>query len=225
MGRLPEILVGLPNKGFLPTKFVETRDHAVIGSGKIFDVYFGYANWQITDDARNTFVCTALKKKLDYIFFMDSDMIFPKGCLGQMLRHREKLDVKSAVLGGVYCHKGDGRWHVYQWQEDLNMWKSMRFPLYKGLVEVDAVGTGCMLVDVSVFEKIPFPWFEYRYMELKNYKYERMSEDMVFCKKCKDSGIPVYADTDIFCGHINQSQIWPTPDGGYEVRTLAGESY
>jgi len=224
VGRLPKVLVGLPSRGVLPHAFVETMNNALLGNGDLYIGEYAHAKFHIPDDARNTFVQTALDNDFDYLFFMDTDMTFPPGTLAMMIRHMADIkEDKPPILGGVYCNRGsDFRWHVYEWVEGTEGWKSMRFPLNNGLVKVDAIGTGCMLIDMNVFKVIEWPWFEYEYTMFEG-KRERKSEDMVFCKKCMDAGIPMYADSDVQCGHFLSAQVVPTGDGGYEVITMAGD--
>ena len=224
VGRLPKVIIGIPSRGVLPHSFVETMNPALLGNGDLFMGEFAHAKFHIPDDARNTFVQTALDNDADYVFFMDTDMTFPKGTLALMIRHMANIkDDKPPVLGGIYCNRGnDFRWHVYEWMEGMDGWKSMRFPLNNGVRKVDAIGTGCMLIDVNVFKILKWPWFEYKYLIFQG-EQNRQSEDMVFCRKCQQAGIPIYADTDIRCGHFLSAQVIPTDDGGYEVQTMAGD--
>jgi hypothetical protein len=197
---------------------------ALIGNGELFNGIFAHAKFHVPDNARNTFVETALEKDCDYVFFMDTDMSFQRGTLAMMIRHMASISGEvPPIIGGVYCNRGnDFRWHVYKWVEEEEGWHSLKFPLNKGLMRVDAIGTGCMLIDVGVFKMLEWPWFEYEYKMFKGNR-DRVSEDMTFCKKCMDAGIPIYADTDIKCGHFLSAQVIPTDDGGYQVETMAGE--
>jgi len=54
-------------------------------------------------------------------------------------------------------------------------------------------------------------------------KRDRLSEDMTFCKKAMEAKLPLYADTDIKCGHFLSAAVEPTNDGGYQVITMSGE--
>ena len=197
---------------------------ALIGNGDLFEGHFAHAKFHVPDDARNTFIETALDNNFDFVFFMDTDMTFPKGTLATMIRHMGNIKEDSPpVLGGVYCNRGsDFRYHVYEWVEGEDGWKSMKLNLNDGLKKVDAIGTGCMLADMNVFKVIEWPWFEYEY-KIFNGKKDRLSEDMTFCKKCKEKGIPIYADTEIKCGHMLSAQVVPTDDGSYEIITMAGD--
>ena len=223
--KTPKIVIGIPSRGIWPSAFAQTVNGATIGNGKLFEGMFAFPDWHITDDARNTVAQTALDKDFDFVFFMDSDMSFPKGALAMLFRHRLYLDDDVAVIGGIYCSRSnDHRWHVYDWEEEKACWKSKRFNLNSGLHKVDAIGTGCMLIDVNVFKILGMPWFEYKYQQIEG-KWERQSEDMVFCNKCKEAGIPIYADSEVICGHFHSVQIIPTHEGGYEVKTLQGDVY
>jgi len=220
--KLPKVLIGLPSRGVIPHAFVETMASALVGNGDLFEGMFAHAMFHVPDDARNTFVQTALDNNCDYLFMMDTDMTFQKGTLATMIRHMANIEGDTPpVIGGIYCNRGsDFRWHVYEEVEDG--WKSQTFPLKDGLKKVDAIGTGCMLIDLNVFKAIEWPWFEYEYKEI-NGKQDRLSEDMVFCRKCKEANIPIYADTDIVCGHFLSARVEPTDNGGYQVLTMGGE--
>jgi len=230
VGRTPKILIGIPSRGVVPHAFLEIMNGALLGNGELFEGIFAHAKFHVPDDARNTFIETAFENDCDYVFFMDTDMTFRKGTLALMLRHMLNIkEDKPFVLGGVYCNRGsDFRWHVYEWVEEKDGWKSMTFPLNEGLKKVDAIGTGCMLIDMNVFKILKWPWFEYQYKRFENAdgsikEKDRLSEDMVFCRKCQVFDIPIYADTEITCGHMLSAQVFPTDDGGYEIQTMAGD--
>lgn len=224
MARLPKVLIGIPSRGVVAHSFLEDMNGALIGNGEIYYGIFAHAKFHVPDDARNTFVETAKENDCDYVFFMDTDMSFEKGTLALMIRHMANIkEDNPPIIGGIYCNRGsDFRWHVYQWEEEKDGWKSINFPLNNGLKRVDAIGTGCMLIDMNVFEILKWPYFEYKYQMFEG-KRDRQSEDMVFCRKCQLAGIPIYADTDIRCGHFLSARVMPTTDGGYEVITMAGD--
>ena len=119
MGRIPKILIGIPSRGVIPHAFVEIMNGALLGNGDLFEGMFAHTKFHVPDDARNTFVETALDNDCDYVFFMDTDMTFPKGTLAMMIRHMANIkEDKPPVLGGVYCNRGsDFRWHVYEWED------------------------------------------------------------------------------------------------------------
>lgn len=63
-----------------------------------------------------------------------------------------------------------------------------------GFVQVAAIGTGLMLIDVDVFRKLPEPWFEDVYHEGSPQYDPDQSQDCAFCFKCNQHRIAVYAN-------------------------------
>lgn len=170
---------------------------------------------------------------MDYVFFMDADMIFPKGALAKLIRsqlevaknwpeHRET----PTVIGGIYNTRSDHRINVYDWDEKVNSFKVKQVGPMQGLVRSDFVATGCQLVDLGIFEGMEYPWFEYWYKEFgKDKKVSKWSEDAVFAKKCYDMDIPHFADTDVVCKHIHTCVIYPVSDMEYQIEKMSGQAY
>jgi hypothetical protein len=68
----------------------------------------------------------------------------------------------------------------------------------KGLVEVDAVGTGCLLVKRKVFENMERPYFKF----VSSYEQDMyQSEDIYFLSKAKNKGYKAFVDTKNTCKH------------------------
>jgi cellulose synthase/poly-beta-1,6-N-acetylglucosamine synthase-like glycosyltransferase len=141
--------------------------------------------------ARNALVHAALESKADYIAFIDADMTFPDDVLHQ-------LYFNSKDICGV-LYKGRLKPHPYNiffWNKDKTAMEQVRRtwkPPRAKLIEVDAVGTGVMLIKRKVFDEIGRPYFYYE---------QNRSEDIMFCQKCREHGIRVYVDTTLKCGHI-----------------------
>jgi len=77
-------------------------------------------------------------------------------------------------------------------------WESITKFKYGDLVEVDATGAGCMLYDMEVFKKLPYPWFEFRKQENGT----TMGEDIGFCVDLKKAGYKIHMDTSIEVEHL-----------------------
>jgi len=64
---------------------------------------------------------------------------------------------------------------------------------------------GCALIKTDVFNRLNFPYFNW-----VNYQNNSvLSEDLYFCKICKEANIPVYVDTRVGCGHMLRHLQWP----------------
>jgi hypothetical protein len=71
------------------------------------------------------------------------------------------------------------------------------------LMEVDATGTGCLLIRTEVFLNMDYPWFEFTKTEAGKV----VGEDVGFCKKAKKAGYKIYVDTSINCGHMGLLEV------------------
>lgn len=64
-----------------------------------------------------------------------------------------------------------------------------------------AVGTGFMLIKLSVFEKIATPWFNFARNENAEMVY---GEDAWLCKNIVESGMEVWCDPSVKIGHLGE---------------------
>ena len=157
------------------------------------------------DHARNTAAQEVLSKGFTWLFFLDSDVIPPRDAIVRLMAHRKP------VISGVYSRRSppeavpviikNGGWY--------------QGPLNCGVIEVDLVGAGCLLIHRSVLEKLPplderrgKRWFDWRVDMPHSLPPGRaLSEDFAFCVQCKDHGIPVLVDTSIECRHVGYSEV------------------
>jgi Glycosyltransferase like family 2 len=80
-----------------------------------------------------------------------------------------------------------------------------------GLLEVEATGTGVMLMRQSVIERVADPWFEFG---------AAIGEDYQFCMKARAAGCRIFCDLDTRVGHIIPMAVWPhrNADGSHGVK-------
>ena len=147
------------------------------------------------DVGRNIIAKYAQENEFDYIMWVDSDMIIPRNTLTRLLSHDKD------VVSGVYSYKVLNNDEVVakkfmdEERTDYGNLKIKAIQNSSGLIEVDGFGFGCVLTKVSMFDKIPFPWFIYT---------QDMGEDIFFCRKAQNEGYKLWLDTDVICGHIGQ---------------------
>jgi len=145
----------------------------------------------ITAIARNRIVKVAKEQKCTHILFLDADMTFPTDVIPKLLKHN--VDIAC----GLYKQRNEP--HKYALFR-IKKGEYIRPEIEEGLMKVDAAGTGCMLINMKLFDKIDFPWFDYRQYRRSKTKY--FTEDIWFCKKAREKGFKIYVDTDVKCGHI-----------------------
>lgn len=166
------------------------------------DVQFTYAEIEchMVSLARNKIVQGALGLSADYIFWIDDDMLVPANAFNKLYEANEPV-ISGLYFTRLYPHTPQ----IYQYFPE----KDGYAPLLKwedGIFEVDAVGSGCMLVRTDIYtqlalapcayaRKVPLsPWYEFL---------ASRGEDFYFCDRLRDIGIPVLVDTTIIPGHLS----------------------
>lgn len=164
----------------------------------------GYA--MTLDEKRNKCVRAFLDTDCTHLLFWDSDTVGAPGVIIELLK------ANKPVIAAVVYRKGGDHAPVFgYWQEDTRMY---RVPVpfdYNKILEVDIVGTGFVLIKREVFEQLEEPWFQC-------YEKGNAWEDIYFCLKCKDAGIPIHVHTGLHLGHI--ATPYMVTNETYEMHTL-----
>ena len=64
-----------------------------------------------------------------------------------------------------------------------------------GVKRIDRAGFGCVMIRRSVFDAIPFPWFEERPWGAVR------GTDFIFCEKMEQASIPLHGHFDVVCSN------------------------
>jgi len=152
------------------------------------------------DHARNIAAMKSLEYGASHIFFIDSDVIPPPDAVMRLLAH------KKPVISGVYCRRSPPE-GVPVMMKPLGQWVT-QYPA-NAVIEVDVVGSGCLLIERSVLETLPPQrpgkhWFDWRVdMQGVLPVGQCLSEDFTFCMAVREKlGIPILVDTSIQCKHV-----------------------
>lgn len=143
------------------------------------------------DDMRNDIVKTAQKAGCTHLIMMDTDMIYHPQTITRLLSH--DLPIVGALTFRRYppfdplMMKSAGA--KYQ---TIQEWKD------GDLVEVDATGTGCLMLNMRIFDELPYPWFRMR----TNEEGGVIGEDIGLCKDLKERGYQIFVDTSVPSSHL-----------------------
>ena len=123
--------------------------------------------------------------------------------------HDRLYDRNKGVIVDVYAISG-GTAHgpcIYTYNKKKDTYDPHEnWPLNKGVIKVDAIGTGILLIKVSELKKIPAPRFAYLQCATNDAvgNMRRLGEDLSFAHKCMENGIKMYVDTHIWTGHLGE---------------------
>ena len=157
----------------------------------------------LINEGKSDLVYQKVNTDFTHFLFLDADVVPTIETIKKLLSY--DLDVVSAAyqsreqsytfVGGIF-HKNENGDFL-----DALKLKSDS----KGLMEVDWVGGGCLLIKKEVFEKVAFPWFRYPVVELSkngNTHAKLVFEDVGFCMNLKDHGVKIYMDCDSKVTHL-----------------------
>ena len=204
-----KILVGVPCYDMVEAVFADSMDAAVKCNHQVEVFRMRKSN---TPSARNKMVDYALEHDFSHILWLDTDMVHPAGTLMRLLSHGVN------IVGGLYCMARDRFVPcAFKLTPDFK-YGVVWYRIGDGIQEVDAIGTGCLLVDTNVFKVIPPPWFNYS--PVGGGSSGLYTEDFYFCELARKHQFKIYLDPDVRCGHVGKVLIYPDDTDAPEVKTI-----
>lgn len=155
------------------------------------------------DMARNAICMRALEIGATYVFMLDSDVIPPHDAVLRLMNHR------FPIVSGMYCRRSPPA-AVPVMMKPVGQWVTQFKP--NSLVEVDVVGSGCLLIHRDVLQRLPpqrpgSHWFDWRVnMQGLMPKEECLSEDFTFCSHARKHGYKIMVDTSVKCRHVGLAE-------------------
>jgi hypothetical protein len=187
MSALKSVTIAIPNMGSIKA-FTFSSILDVLAQTKI-PVNVSYPIHTYVHVARRDCVLEARKAGSSHIWFVDSDMMWRDNPLEQLASHNKH------IIGAHYNER------TLPLVSTVKVKKGERyvgkFPDHP--FQCHAVATGCLLVDMQVFDAIETPWFFYEHNESGEIT---TGEDMWFCEQAHKAGFSVWCDPTIQVKHI-----------------------
>jgi len=153
--------------------------------------------------ARNQLVREMFKNNAEYIFFLDSDVVPHRDDIILKLLEHEK-----PIVSGIYHKRFPPFGPCIEKNTDMGVKQWIDHP--QGLIEVDYVGAGCLLVHNSVFKRMTPPWFHWTLdQDNPDPEIPLRSEDYYFNRKARKLGYKIWVDTTLRCDHLFIGKITP----------------
>lgn len=187
-----KLAVGIPTLGRVDWQFASS----LMGLQLLPETRVIWMVKAMIDTARNNLVQETMKdSSYTHLLMIDDDMTFEQDFALKLLEH----DVD--IVGGLaFKRRPDYQPCVYRQNQENKLY----FPILpKIFQEVDVVGSGGILINMEVFKKIKFPWFETSYDEKGNH----WSVDFDFCIKAKKEGFKIFVDSSAEMGHLGDPPV------------------
>lgn len=170
-----------------------------------YDLKVSFSYLQPIDANRNKMVKSFLENEdNEWLLMIDNDVV-PPGDILKMVDHDKKI-----VSATVTVKKEGPPQPVIVRERDDGKLRSISLEEFndevtdEGLIEVDGVGTGCLLVHRSIFEEMQPPWFKFMYNEDGTLK---LGEDFYFARKLLEKGEDVYVSAEYVCSHFRKTDL------------------
>lgn len=153
-------------------------------------------------ESRNALATQALQMEADYVFWLDSDMVFKPDILQRMMDTLRENDLD--ILTGLYFRRVPpyspvlfDRLTIAGVECDYSEFKTIP----DGLFEVGGCGFGCVLMKTDVFFDVQSK-FGNMFVPIGD-----NGEDVCFCWRARECGYKIMCDPSVICGHVGYSVV------------------
>ena len=187
-----KILIAVPCMDSVPSQFCQSL--AVLNKTEECAIAFQMGSLIYT--SRNNLATMAVQKGIDYVLWLDSDMIFPSDVLVKLLEDREKGD----IITGVYYRRVQPFKPVLfsklDFDENGCIWEGYDNYPEDEIFEIEGCGFGCVLTPTHIFLEM-MAKFGDMFAPIGG-----VGEDLSFCWRARQLGYKVVADPKIQLGHV-----------------------
>jgi len=123
-------------------------------------------------EARNVLAAYAVREGFDYVFFLDTDLVFSKSDDMFKLLYLA-IEKNLPIVSGLYYTKtirkhGKPVPAMWIWDEESKSFRAViDWDKTKPIIPVDATGLGCVVINVKIFKHLEPPWFTWYEIDYK----------------------------------------------------------
>jgi hypothetical protein len=200
MSLAKKIYVAILNQGNITTEL----SHVINGllQQEKYNIIVDYPADKPISFNRQNIVKKFLTTDCDYLLMIDSDIVPPLSILNLADFQEDVVAAlcfaftKGMVVPLALVRRADGQYHVPELRGN------------EGLMPVDAVGTGCIMIARHVLEN---PWFMenggWFVNEYDKTGYKKEGLDLSFCRKAQDLGYKIFCHMDYPCSHFTRMDL------------------
>lgn len=194
------ILIAVPCMDQVPAPFCQSLAQLQ----KVGECVLTMKSGSLIYTSRNALATIAIQSEADYVFWLDSDMVFKPDILVRMMETLQKNDLD--ILSGLYFRRVPPYSPVLFEKLDITSeTETADYSEYQtipdSLFEVAACGFGCVLMKTDVFFDVQSK-FGNIFAPIGN-----NGEDVAFCWRARECGYKIYCDPSVVCGHVGYSVV------------------
>lgn len=167
------------------------------------DLQYQTATGVRTDKNRNKLIDMAMNAGMDYILWLDADMVYPVDIIVKYFE-QAPFDIigccyfkRKPPYDPVLYINGDNPLKPYKVIDPTSLPQNT-------IIEVDGIGFGGVMVNCNVYKTMGLDCYM-NYGLNFHLPYEttdQITHDLVWCKKAKTYGFKVYVHTGVYAGHL-----------------------
>lgn len=193
-----KILIAVPCMDQVPFTFAQSLSTLE----KIGECKLAMKSGSLIYTSRNSLAMMAIQMEADFVFWLDSDMVFKSDTLVRMMDTLKKNDLD--ILTGLYFRRVPPYSPVLfdKLEQNGEITEFSEFnKIPDELFEVGGCGFGCVLMKTDVFFDVQSKFGNMFAPRGNN------GEDVAFCIRARECGYKIYCDPSIVCGHVGYSVI------------------
>ena len=198
---MSKILIAIPCMDQVPAPFAQSL--AMIRKPDNDQVACAFQMGSLIYTSRNNLALQAMQLEMDYVLWLDSDMVFPQNLLVDM---KQTMDEKGLdFLSGLYFRRVPPFTPVLFDQLDFDdegvcQWNEFT-DIPDDLFQVGGCGFGAVLIKTDVLFEVQCK-YETMFTPLGN-----TGEDLSFCWRARQCGYDIWCDPKQELGHVGYSVI------------------
>jgi GT2 family glycosyltransferase len=159
--------------------------------------------------ARNVLTVQFLGSSCEWLWSVDTDMVFDHTTLPRLLQVAADTRVEQRPVVSAYAEILDARRGPMPSAYELTADGYQRLAKVQPgrLIRADAVGAACLLVHRSVFEKIAAEDGPAWWNHIQPAEGPELGEDLSFCDRVGRAGFPIWLHSGIRVGHMKAIMI------------------
>lgn len=179
----PSVFIAIPSADIVQADFAISLAVLTARASAAYDIGLVNMRTPSVESTRNRLAHSAIESGMDYVLWVDSDMVFPPDALVRLMSH-------CVDFVGVNYKRREYPYGTVSAEGE-------------GLYRVDAMGFGFVLMKTELLTAVGAPQFELSYGADRGPDSE-VSSDNYFCKKAAALGFQAWVDGDLSkqIGHV-----------------------